>query len=78
MSDMENDEDVLQNVNVGHKGAVARYGKELDKLDRKIEAVREKKKSFETQLEEAKKEASEQARKEDMIVKGIKKALKVR
>ena len=78
MSEMENDEDVLQNVNVGHKGAVAKFGKELDKIDRKLEVVREKKKSFEKMLTDAKEEASELERKENVIIKAIKNALKVR
>ena len=77
-SKMENDEDVLQNVNVGHKGAVAKFGKELDKIDRKLEVVREKKKSFEKMLTDAKEEASELERKENVIIKAIKNALKVR
>ena len=78
MSEMENDEDVLQNVNVGHKGAVAKFGKDLDKIDRKLEAIREKKKSFEETLADAKKEASSWASRENAIIKAIKNALKIR
>jgi len=78
MSDMENDEDVLQNYNVGHKGAVARYGKDLDKLDIQLERIRDQKKSLETRLEGAKENSVSWAHKEEVIVKAIKSALKIK
>jgi hypothetical protein len=78
MSDMEDDDDVLQNVNVGHKGAVARYGKELDSIDKKMQIVHEKVKTLDSQLKNAKEDSVKWARKEDIIIKAIKNALKVK
>ncbi len=78
MSEMENDDDVFRTYDVGHKGVVAKYGKQLNKLDRKLDAVREKKKSFEEHLDNAKEQARELGRKENVIIKAIKNALKVR
>ena len=78
MSDMENDEDVLQNYNVGHKGAVARYGKELDKIDRQLDNIRDQKKTLEAQLKDAKENSVSWAHKEEVIVKAIKNALKIK
>ncbi len=75
MSDMENDPDVVANLNIGDKGAVANYAKELHKVEKKqrqLEATRDR---YKTAIMDARKEYEQLKRKELIINDSTMKAL---